>query len=413
MATVRFNLRPNQFIEPSIQLVYRLDADRKKIVIGTGLHVPTQYWNEKTMRVREVLDFKDAHFHNIILNAWETSVTEVDKNFKTAKKTPTLQQFRKAALAHMKSTEPLNDSNGLLAFFKSFISSKMSSGTTDATIKQYNNALNHLKGYITKKHNSKKIDLLDVDLEFLQGFNQYLRTLKKPLVDNTINKIHKRLVAVLNKAAAKGLKINPAFRDKDWKVQYTRQPKIYLTKDEVESIRKLDLPDEGRLDKVRDNFLIGLACGLRYSDLKRLSMDMIVEKSGKKYINKLLQKGSNWVLVPVGKEVMSIIDKYDGFPPSISLDKFNQYLQELCELAGIDSPVYKVENGTQVAYKKYQLVASHICRRSFATNGFKAGVPVSLLKDITGHSTVKQFLEYVQVNEEESALMLSSHEFFS
>ena len=56
MASVRFNLRPNKKKAPSIQLTYRLDSDRKKLVIGTKLHVEEKYWNKKTMRIRVVAD---------------------------------------------------------------------------------------------------------------------------------------------------------------------------------------------------------------------------------------------------------------------------------------------------------------------------------------------------------------------
>ena len=39
MAQVRFNLRPNKNKDPHIQLIYRIDSYRKKLVLGTDLHV--------------------------------------------------------------------------------------------------------------------------------------------------------------------------------------------------------------------------------------------------------------------------------------------------------------------------------------------------------------------------------------
>jgi len=412
MATVRFNLRRHSQADPSIQLVYRLDADRSKLVIGTNLRIPEQYWNPKTMRAKAVKEFIEADALNDILDLWESSVKNVDRKFRLEKEIPSLEQFRKAVKDEMRGGSKHGNMKELLPFFKSYISTR-EAVVSESTVKQYNNAYNHLSNYIQKKHGGKKIEFVDVDIHLLQGFTSYLRALKKPLVDNTINKIQKRLVSMLNSATQKGVNNNLAFKDSSaWRIRYVRQPKIYLNEEEIQQIKELKLDRKGRLDKVRDTLLIGLACGLRYSDLSNLTLDEIINRDNKSYLNKLNKKTQQYVLIPLRKDVLDIVDKHNGFPPTITLQKFNTYLSELCRKADINSTVFKTENREQVSYKKYQLVSSHICRRSFATNGFKAGVDPSLLKDITGHSTIRQFLEYVQIDEEESAELLSDHSYF-
>ena len=77
MASVRFNLRPNQSKDPQIQLIYRLDGDKKKVVIGTGLHVPEKYWNKRDMRVRETTKFMDFNFYNALLADWDNASKSV------------------------------------------------------------------------------------------------------------------------------------------------------------------------------------------------------------------------------------------------------------------------------------------------------------------------------------------------
>lgn len=413
MATVRFNLRRHKHANPSIELIYRLEADRKKLRIGTKLRIPEKHWNPNTMRAKLVKGFMDAETINHILDLWESSVKSVVRKYSLEDgEPPSLDQFRKAVNAEVNG-QPLSSNNKeMLPFFKSYINSRKAQ-VTASTIKQYDNAYNHLEKYIQKKHGGKKIEFADIDISFLQGFTRYLRSFKKPLVDNTINKIQKRITAVLNKATLKGINNNLDFKDTaEWKISYIRQPKIYLNEEEILQIKNLKLETKGRLDKIRDTLLIGLACGLRYSDLSKLGKEEIVYREGRSYINKLTVKGKNYVLIPLKKEILDIVEKYDGFPPTISLQKFNTYLTELCKKADISSTVFKTENKEQVAYKKYQLVSSHICRRSFATNGYKAGVDINLLKDITGHTTIKQFLDYVQIDEDESAELLSNHSFF-
>ncbi len=58
------------------------------------------------------------------------------------------------------------------------------------------------------------------------------------------------------------------------------------------------------------------------------------------------------------------------------------------------------------------LVCSHTPRRSFATNLYLRGEPVRTIMDITGHSTVAQFMQYIKITKEESSMKLAKSAFF-
>ena len=45
-------------------------------------------------------------------------------------------------------------------------------------------------------------------------------------------------------------------------------------------------------------------------------------------------------------------------------------------------------------YPKYDLIASHVCRRSFASNLYGT-LPTALIMQITAHSTEKMLLNYI------------------
>jgi integrase len=53
-------------------------------------------------------------------------------------------------------------------------------------------------------------------------------------------------------------------------------------------------------------------------------------------------------------------------------------------------------------YPKYELVSSHVCRRSFATKLYRKIDTLTIMK-ITGHKTEKQFLEYIKITPKEYA----------
>ena len=81
---------------------------------------------------------------------------------------------------------------------------------------------------------------------------------------------------------------------------------------------------------------------------------------------------------------------------------FNKYLKEICTISKIDKIVKgnkyddKIKRYISGEYPKYELVSSHICRRSFASNHYATELyPTPLLMNITAHSTEKMFLTYI------------------
>jgi integrase len=124
--------------------------------------------------------------------------------------------------------------------------------------------------------------------------------------------------------------------------------------------------------------------------------------------------------VPLHPKVLEILNKRKGkFPYPISDQKYNDFIKTVCELAEIneltkgsklvetetDSKVYRKKTGM---YKKYDLVTSHIGRRSFATN-FYGKIKTIYLIYMTGHSTESLFLEYVGKSNKDLALEITKY----
>ncbi|MES1181949.1 MAG: hypothetical protein ABUL44_04050, partial [Flavobacterium sp.] len=55
---------------------------------------------------------------------------------------------------------------------------------------------------------------------------------------------------------------------------------------------------------------------------------------------------------------------------------------------------------------KYEWVMSHTCRRSFCTNEFLDGTPITLIMAISGHKTEKAFRKYIKADNLEKAQMI-------
>ena len=87
-------------------------------------------------------------------------------------------------------------------------------------------------------------------------------------------------------------------------------------------------------------------------------------------------------------------------PYKISLVHFNEHIKDVCEAAQLYAPtkgrkkLKHNEPTVQGVYPKYEVISSHVCRRSFATN-FYGRIPTPILIGITGHGSERMFLLYI------------------
>ncbi len=53
--------------------------------------------------------------------------------------------------------------------------------------------------------------------------------------------------------------------------------------------------------------------------------------------------------------------------------------------------------------KKYELISSHTCSRSFCTNMYLSGFPAEELMKISGHKSPAAFMRYIKVDNFQAA----------
>lgn len=286
------------------------------------------------------------------------------------------------------------------------------------TIQQYTVTLKKLQAFEEAQKTKTRFE--GIDLHFYRNFIDYCRTVER-LGDNSISGHIKNIKMWCKNIDIDGLPINAQYKSSEFSAIKTETKDVYLTEVEINKVFAHDFKSDLRLSNARNHFIFGLRTGLRVSDFLKLDEKHI----DKKYITITTQKTKQKVVIPIHQQVRYIIDNNNGeLPTPLSDQKFNEYVKEVCEAVGITQMVEgakstkivlkeKTETTPEEAiyrketslFRKCELVTSHTCRRSFATNLY-GKLPNKVIMAITGHTTETQFLSYIKTTNEEFAEIL-------
>ncbi|WP_159800374.1 site-specific integrase [Flavobacterium sp. MK4S-17] len=411
MANVRFNLKNRNEKETLVVLVFRYDG--KKFVYSTGQKINPEYWNDEEQKARNNRNFKGAVEFNAYLEKLRYHTQDIYRKHLNDSKPLSLKDF-KAELDIALEKEQRKEKPSLLQFIDEFIKRKEEAGKPYGSIQVYKKTLKHLTDY-TKKYGV--VNYEDIDIDFLGKFTNFLYSAPRSFSVNYSLKLIQNLKLFMNEAAEYGYHINNAYNSRKFTIKKEDVTHIYLSTDELEKIYNEDLTTNQKLDRVRDTFIVGCLTGLRFSDFSKIQPQHIKKVGNVEVLEIVTQKTRQKVTIPISSKVRAILNKYNGvMPRPISNQKMNKYLKDLGEKVKINDNVVSVRTvggiRTEIVQKKYELISTHTARRSFATNSFKAGVPVISIKKITGHSTEASFLQYIKISSEENAVLMAQNDFF-
>lgn len=409
----RFNLK-NRTEDPAlIILVFRFKG--RKVVLSTGLSVPQKYWNDDKQYVRASRDFPRHKQFNQRLNLFEAETIKLWDEYQAKGIIPTAKEFK------TKLNNRLNDIHeeapSLIPFIVQVIEERQKMNKPAGSIQVYKNCLKNIKDYQVDRKKNLNFDALND--AFVNDFTAFL--FAKKFADSYVHKILSTLKMFVRLADKRGIYENSPLLKATLEVKKRSKDNIYLTEAEIQKLFKMDLPE--RLANVRDLFLIGCFTGLRFSDYTQIKPGnfQTVEHGGRKVkcLVMTTKKTKQKVVLPVVNDMLLAILEKHGWeaPKRISNQKLNDYLKELGQLAGFTQEIeineYKAGEQHKKICQKWELMTSHTPRRSFATNAYKRGVPVDDIMKFTGHTTIASFMKYIKVTTEETAVILSEHEFFT
>ena len=259
-----------------------------------------------------------------------------------------------------------------------------------------------LKNIITEYQKHNAIKVIDVDVKFAKDFLKYLLNIKMYQKSTALKKLAD-LKTVCNDASFYGVETSTQLKKID-STKLNNENILYLNPSELQAIEDIALMSDA-LKNARKWLLLGCNIGQRGGDLLKLDDSNFVNRNGLEVIELKQQKTDKNVTIPVLEKTKEIIKS--GMPYKISMQKFNKYIKEICKVAQIHEPtegskITVLEKGKgnrekrkiNGTYPKWQLMASHVCRRSFCTNLYGI-LPTPLIMSISAHSSEKMLLNYI------------------
>lgn len=409
MATIKFL---TQSKAPQVPIYVRLSLGRgKDFKRKTGYLISSKNWS----KAKGVPIQRDEILKNLSadLDSFKSKLSEL-LNVSVKKGVEINGSWLQEQVDIINNKVPIQEMDVLTTYIQRIVDTahrKMNArgglGLSERRIKGYITFLGVIRRYQEEVNRGRDFLIRDVNLKFAESFKDWL--FSKNYSINYVGKNLDNLKAVCNDADSKGIETSRQFK-KIRGITEKKSPEsiVFLSEREQEKIAGLELK-KGALENARKWLLLGCLLGQRGSDLLELKESQIIDMNGVKIAEIRQSKTGKLVAVPLLPKAREIIS--EGFPYKIALQNFNEYIKEICLLAEINeltlgrkrvkdknsigkNQTYRNLPSVKGRYPKYELIGSHVCRRSFASN-FYGKIPTPVLINITGHGTEKMFLKYI------------------
>ncbi len=410
---ISFNLKGAKTIK---KLYIRMHYGKLDLLVSTNLMLMESQWNVSTQTVNDDNDvniglselklailkkFNQDYLLGIVINKkWLENVI----------KTSFMRPKAEVSLVNPAHTLFVSD------FSRNWLQNHSDSWkvaakkTMGKTLKgQYLKFVETLEEY--EKLIGEKWQLRSLSVNDINGFVEWMETEEYQV--STIERAVGRLRFFLNRSVEQNIETSQAFKQRIYFGEEDAEIEgIYLNEKEIETVFNWDFSYDEKLESARDNLIISCWTALRSSDfLKNLDVSNI--KDG--IISIRTQKTKTFVKIAVHPQVKSILNKrFGNLPQKLKQDEYNILLKKIGEICGFNQVVFgklfDKEKKRKVTgyYRKFQLLSSHVGRKSFATN-LSGKVDDEIIMATAGWSTKSMKNHYDKTSKTEYAEKLQKH----
>lgn len=373
MVTIKIYLRKHNTASTTGVVWVSFYLNREKVNFSTKVSVDEKNWNDK----KKCVGSGDKLYSdkNLIIENVFSRINNVLVKYRLKDRKLTRSSFLKAY--HRPS-----DYDTLYDFIKDY-QKKISARMEMSTLMTHLSVINKLKEY------NVNLTFDDITREWLDDYFCYL---KKELGnnDNTAYKNMSTLKKYVRAAYKAGYMDENPFED--WSIKRTTSNCVYLTESELKTL--VDLYNSGELEYKLHNtlefFLFLCFSSLHVGDAKKLKLEQFTDDSFTYFRMKLRNSKPEPIQVPLSEPLKNILRNIVGTRKKgpifekISADQtMNMQLKEIGIIADIDK---------RITHK--------VGRHTFATYFLKQTKDLATLKEIMGHSEIKETLVYAHVLDE-------------
>ncbi len=396
--------------------------DGQRVIYPIGYRIDFAKWNDTEQRVKRNNFNKDGIGANIINKRIETIASQLPIIYNDA----------------LGLNKPIT-SKLLLDELNSFLLVAENTQIKEANPSQQKSAIDYLQIFIDTEsqqkdwsvNTKKKIETFKTHIEahcpklkfeditpiFLQSFIDYFKNDLK-LNNSTNHKYMKIFNWFLNWATKMGYNTNLAYKGFEFKFKgigtsdYQKNI-VFLSWDELQHLNNLDLSNNKRLEYIRDIYSFCCFTSLRYSDIAHLKKnDIKTDNNNNHYLEILTVKTDDKLTIELNKYALAIWNKYKDqdlknnrlFPVPTN-QKYNEYLKEVAELAGLKSKEtvieFKGNKRIETTYEKWELITTHTARKTFIINALYLGIQPDIIRSWTGHKDHKTMALYTKIVSEQ------------
>ena len=377
----------------------------KRVDFSTGYRIDVAKWDFEKQKVKNGCTNKlkqSSSDINSDLQKYYTQIQDIFKVFETKNIIPNPELLKQEFNALNKQSKPDSKSKSLSDF-----------KTVYEEFKNVNGRQKNWAKSTLQKFESVKVHLFtfksDLTFEYFDeiGLNNYILYLGeiKKMRNTSVLKQLGFLKWFLRWAYEKNYNPSNAFEKFKPNIKIVAKKVIFLTPDELKSLREFIIPEQKQyLERVRDVFIFCCYSSLRYSDV------YILKKSDVKnhHFEITTVKTGDSLFIDLNNYTRAILHKYkdvhyedDKALPVISNQKMNDYIKELAELVGFNEPIHETyyigAKRIDTVTPKYELLSTHAGRRTFICYALSIGIPIQIVMKWTGHSDYKSMKPYIDV----------------
>lgn len=379
----------------SVSIRLRVTLDGNSTDIASGVTVDATTWDKRRQRVAP------SHPDHRALNATIDSLADQLRDYTASHPSATPPQLR-AAVQHPAATIPHN-SDDLFNVYDLFTSTESRRNNwTDGTRKTYDGLRSILVRF------NPLLQLSTLNAATLDAFVASL--VAKGRNNTTIGRMLRRLLGFLRWANTQGYydgTLHNSYRPRLTGAHFEAKQIIYLTPDELNAIESVELPEYLAIS--RDIFVFCCYTGLRISDALRLRNIDIADGT---HINIVTRKTADSLRIEFNRHSSAIAARYyrENSPSDAlfglvySIETINVHLRAIGQICRIDTPIHLTHfSGARRIEEiklKWQLLTTHVARRTFVVNALRLGIPAEVITRWTGHSTLDAMRPYIAIVDE-------------